>query len=73
MVVPGYYGKLVITNDLTPHCVCWFASMAFFLHIVYKFLVDLSAATASEANPRRGVRKAKSGGMKDRRWGLEEW
>ena len=42
MIVPGYYGKLVITDDLTPHCVCWFASMAFFLNIMYKLLVGLS-------------------------------
>merc|ERR1712157_598127 len=31
--------------------VCWFASMAFFLYIVYELLVGLSAATASEADP----------------------
>ena len=34
-LVPGYYGELVITGDLTPRCVCWFASMAFFLYVVY--------------------------------------
>ena len=73
MIVPGYYGKLVITNDLTSHCVCWFASMAFFLYIVYKLLVGLSAATASEANPRSGVREVGSGGVEGKGWGLEEW
>merc|ERR1712217_863921 len=51
MIVSGYYGELVITGDLTPRCVCWFASMAFFLYIVYELLVGLSAATASEADP----------------------
>merc|ERR1719433_1052733 len=51
MIVSGYYGELVITGDLTPRWVCWFASMAFFLHIVYELLVGLSAATASEADP----------------------
>ena len=43
--------ELVITGDLTPRWVCWFASMAFFLYIVYELLVGLSAATASEADP----------------------
>merc|ERR1712151_934154 len=51
MIVSGYYGGLVITGDLTPRWVCWFASMAFFLYIVYELLVGLSAATASEADP----------------------
>merc|ERR1712151_702717 len=51
MIVSGYYGELVITGDLTPRGVCWFASMAFFLYIVYELLVGLSAATASEPNP----------------------
>ena len=30
MITSGYYGELVITGDLTPRWVCWFASMAFF-------------------------------------------
>merc|ERR1711918_119408 len=30
---------------------CWALSMCFFLYIVYEFLVGLSAATNSEANP----------------------
>ena len=47
----GYYGELVITGDLTPRWVCWFASMAFFLYIVYELLVSLSTSTASEAVP----------------------
>merc|ERR1712024_28028 len=51
MIVSGYYGELVITGDLTPRWVCWFASMSFFLYIVYELLVGLSAATASEADP----------------------
>merc|ERR1712004_685291 len=51
MIVSGYYGELVVTGDLTPRWVCWFASMAFFLYIVYELLVGLSAATASEADP----------------------
>jgi bacteriorhodopsin len=51
MIISGYYGELVVTGDLTPRWVCWFASMAFFLYIVYELLVGLSAATASEADP----------------------
>merc|ERR1712210_373836 len=35
MIVSGYYGELVVTGDLTPRWVCWFASMSFFLYIVY--------------------------------------
>merc|ERR1712004_839918 len=30
MIASGYYGELVITGDLTPRWVCWFASRAFF-------------------------------------------
>merc|ERR1711977_510237 len=52
MIVSGYYGELVVTGDLTPRWHCWFASMSFFLYIVYELLVGLSAATASEADPR---------------------
>merc|ERR1712217_573357 len=48
MIVSGYYGELVITGDLTPRWMCWFASMAFFLYIVYELLVGLAAATARE-------------------------
>merc|ERR1712063_38207 len=50
MIISGYYGELVITGDLWPRWVCWFASMAFFLYIVYELLVGLAAATASEAD-----------------------
>merc|ERR1712190_604358 len=51
MIVSGYYGELVVTGDLTPRWACWFASMSFFLYIVYELLVGLAAATASEPNP----------------------
>merc|ERR1712125_223285 len=51
MIVSGYYGELVVTGDLTPRWVCWFASMSFFLYIVYELLVGLAAATAAEPNP----------------------
>merc|ERR1712187_1016020 len=51
MIVSGYYGELVITGNLTPRWLCWFASMSFFLYIVYELLVGLAAATASEPNP----------------------
>ena len=54
MIVSGYYGELVITGDLTPRWVCWFASMAFFLYIVYELLVGLSVATTSAADPGGG-------------------
>merc|ERR1712100_376284 len=50
MIVSGYYGELVVTGDLTPRWLCWFASMAFFLYIVYELLVGLSAATNSETD-----------------------
>ena len=39
MIVSGYYGELVITGDLTSRWNCWFASMAFFLYIVYELLL----------------------------------
>merc|ERR1712025_1340250 len=52
MIVSGYYGELVVTGDLTPRWHCWSASMSFFLYIVYELLVGLSAATASESDPR---------------------
>jgi bacteriorhodopsin len=48
MIVSGYYGELVVTGDLTPRWNCWYASMAFFLYIVYELLVGLSAATNAE-------------------------
>merc|ERR1719487_877000 len=48
MIVSGYYGELVVTGDLTPRWACWFASMAFFLYIVYELLVGLSSATDAE-------------------------
>merc|ERR1712226_136605 len=51
MIVSGYYGELVVTGDLTPRWHCWFASMAFFLYIVFELLVGLSAATNAETNP----------------------
>merc|ERR1712217_1022558 len=51
MIVSGYYGELYVTGDLSPRWRCWFASMAFFLYIVYELLVGLAAATASEADP----------------------
>merc|ERR1712176_643071 len=51
MITSGYYGELVVTGDLTPRWVCWFASMSFFLYIVYELLVGLAAATAAEPNP----------------------
>jgi bacteriorhodopsin len=51
MIISGYYGELVVTGDLTPRWVCWFASMSFFLYIVYELLVGLAAATQSESDP----------------------
>merc|ERR1712139_85910 len=51
MIVSGYYGELVVTGDLTPRWACWFASMSFFLYIVYELLVGLSAATNTETDP----------------------
>merc|ERR1712217_641231 len=51
MIVSGYYGELVVTGDLTPRWFCWFASMTFFLYIVYEPLVGLAEATSSEADP----------------------
>merc|ERR1711871_1347760 len=51
MIVSGYYGELVVTGDLTPRWHCWFASMLFFLYIVYELLVGLSSATNAEDDP----------------------
>jgi len=51
MIGSGYYGELVVTGDLTPRWFCWFASMTFFLYIVYELLVGLAEATSSEADP----------------------
>jgi len=51
MIVSGYYGELTVTGDLTPRWICWFASMCFFLYIVYELLIGLAAATQSEADP----------------------
>jgi bacteriorhodopsin len=51
MIVSGYYGELVVQGDLTPRWHCWFASMAFFLYIVYELLLGLSAATNAEEDP----------------------
>merc|ERR1711878_184356 len=51
MIVSGYYGELTVTGDLTPRWACWFASMAFFLYIVYELLVGLKAAIESETDP----------------------
>merc|ERR1712186_38238 len=33
MITSGYYGELVVTGDLSPRWMCWFASMCFFLYI----------------------------------------
>jgi len=51
MIVSGYYGELVVTGDLSPRWNCWYASMAFFLYIVYELLLGLSAATNAEEDP----------------------
>merc|ERR1712048_1380188 len=51
MIVSGYYGELVVTGDLTPRWKCWFASMLFFLSIVYELLVGLASATNAETDP----------------------
>merc|ERR1711879_897184 len=51
MIVSGYYGELVVTGDLKPRWYCWFASMSFFLYIVFELLIGLSAATNAEEDP----------------------
>merc|ERR1712004_956953 len=51
MIVSGYYGELVVTGDLTPRWHCWYASMCFFLYIVFELLIGLRSATLSEADP----------------------
>merc|ERR1712100_708016 len=50
MIVSGYYGELVVTGDLTPRWNCWYASMVFFLYIVYELLIGLSTATNAETD-----------------------
>ena len=49
MIVSGYYGKLIVTGDLTPRWSCWF--LCFFLDIVYQLLLSLSNATNQESDP----------------------
>merc|ERR1712220_2396 len=51
MIVSGYYGELTVHGDLSVRWQCWFASMAFFLYIVYELLVGLAAATNKETDP----------------------
>jgi bacteriorhodopsin len=51
MIVSGYYGELYVTGDLGPRWKCWFASMVFFLYIVYELLLGLAGATAAEPDP----------------------
>jgi len=51
MIVSGYYGELTVSGDLTARWNCWYASMAFFLYIVFELLVGLASATASESDP----------------------
>ena len=48
MIVSGYYGDLVVTGDINPRWVCWFAHMAFFLYIVYELFVGLSFSCYSK-------------------------
>merc|ERR1712039_119834 len=50
MIVSGYYGELYVTGDLSPRWKCWYASMAFFLYIVFELLIGLSAATNAETD-----------------------
>merc|ERR1719240_1637155 len=51
MIVSGYYGELTLSGDLTVRGICWAASMAFFLYIVYELLVGLQAAIKLESDP----------------------
>merc|ERR1712139_397736 len=50
MICSGNYGELVITGNLTPRWICWFASMSFFLYIVYELMVGLAQATNQETD-----------------------
>ena len=47
-IVSGYYRELTVTGDLTPHQICWFISIAFFLYMVQESLVGLSEDGAAE-------------------------
>jgi bacteriorhodopsin len=51
MIVSGYYGELIITGNLAPRWNCWFASMAFFLYIVFELLFGLWGARSAETDP----------------------
>merc|ERR1712193_285868 len=51
MIVSGYYGELTLSGDPTVRGICWAASMAFFLYIVYELLVGLQAAIKLESDP----------------------
>ena len=48
MIVSGYCRELTLTDDLTPHQICWFISIAFFLYMVQESLVGLSEDGAVE-------------------------
>jgi len=52
MIAIGYPGELLLdADDLGTRWLYWGAAMVPFVYIVYTLLVDLSAATASEADP----------------------
>jgi len=50
MIACGYPGELVVTGDLSVRGECFCLSFAFFLYIVYKLLVGLQNAIATETN-----------------------
>jgi len=51
MIATGYPGELVVTGDLSTRAMCFFISFMFFLFIVFKLLVGLKGAIATETNP----------------------
>ena len=58
MIVSVYDGELVVTVDLTTRWLCWFVSIASFLHLVYELLVGLATATSAELTKRLGARSS---------------
>jgi len=50
MIATGYPGELEVSGDLTTRKLCFCISFAVFLFIVYKLLVGLSGAIATETN-----------------------
>merc|ERR1719245_2254743 len=52
MIILGYPGELIVEGDLSQRWMYWMLAMLPFCYVVYELLVGLTAATASETDPR---------------------